>query len=265
MHLKECFNVSKRRACAVAGQHRTTQKYPPCVRFEEGALVAAMKKLVKENLRRGCRHITMLLQRDGWQVIYKRVHRLWKELELQVPRKHRRKRPIGTDANACKLRSAKSPNDVWTWDFIHDRSTDGRALKFLAILDEYTRECLTLEVGRSLKSSDVLDALSQLIGERGAPRHIRSDNGSEFIAKDIQRWLADLEIDTLYIEPGAPSLHSATPPGPKQGAVPTANRKPKNSHKNWAKIRGLDRGARRRACRRKAAFPEFEGNCWGGF
>lgn len=249
-----------------------------------------MKKLVKENLRRGCRHITMLLQRDGWQVNYKRVHRLWKELELQVPRKHRRKRAIGTDANACNIRSAKSPNDVWTWDFIHDRSTDGRALKFLAILDEYTRECLTLEVGRSFKSSDVLDALCQLIGERGAPRHIRSDNGSEFIAKDIQRWLADLEIDALYIEPGAPwqngyiesfnsrfrdeflemnyfnnlneattlaegwkdyynyrrpqialgkltpsefagrsgssgsaSLHSATPPDPKQGAVPTTN------------------------------------------
>jgi len=203
-HLEERFEVSERRACAVTGQHRSTQNYQPRVVTDEAALVKDMKRLMKQNLRRGCRHITTLLQREGWQVNHKRVHRLWKQEDLQVPRKHRKKRAIRVDANACNIRSATAPNEVWTWDFIHDRSTNGCALKFLVILDEFTRECLALHAGRSIKSKDVLDVLSQLIGERGAPRHIRSDNGSEFIAREVQRWLVDLDVETLYIAPGAP-------------------------------------------------------------
>jgi transposase InsO family protein len=203
-HLEERFCVSERRACAVTGQHRSTQHYQPREQGDEGALVNAMKGLVKKNLRRGCRQITMLLQRDGWRVNHKRVHRLWKQEGLQVPRRHRKKRAIGVDANACHIRTASAPNEVWTWDFIHDRTTKGRALKFLVILDEFTRECLELHVGRSIKSKGVLNVLSQLIDERGAPSHIRSDNGSEFIAREVQQWLADLGVDTLYIAPGAP-------------------------------------------------------------
>ena len=203
-HLEECFAVSERRACAVTGQQRTTQRYTPRVASDEDALLEELQRLVKDNPRGGCRYITMLLQRRGWRINYKRVHRLWKREGYRVPRKPRKKKAIGVDANACDKRQAVAPNDVWTWDFIHDRTTNGRALKFLVVVDEYTRECLALEASRSIKSKDVLDGLSRLVGERGAPKHIRSDNGSEFIAQSIQQWMTDVGIEALYIAPGAP-------------------------------------------------------------
>lgn len=203
-HLEERFGVSERRACTVAGQQRTTQRYTPRVASDEDALLEEIGRLVNENPRGGCRYITMLLQRSGWRINYKRVHRLWKREGYHVPRKPRARKAIGVDANACTKRQAAAPNDVWTWDFIHDRSTNGRALKFLVVVDEYTRECLALEAGHCIKSKDVLDVLSGLVGQRGTPRHIRSDNGSEFIAQSIQQWMADIGIEALYIAPGAP-------------------------------------------------------------
>jgi transposase InsO family protein len=145
-----------------------------------------------------------LLRDEGWRVNHKRVHRLWKQEGYKVPKKHRKKRAIGVDANACDKRAATRANDVWTWDFIHDRLVDGRALKCLSIVDEYTRECLELRMERSIKGGDVLDTLSRLIGERGAPAHIRSDNGSEFIAGEVKNWLTSLGVETMYIAPGAP-------------------------------------------------------------
>ena len=163
-----------------------------------------MQRLVKENPRRGYRHITTLLRREGWRVNRKRVHRLWKKEGFKVPRKHRKKRAIGDASNACDKRIATEKNDVWTWDFIHDRTVDGRQLKCLDILDEYTRECLSLEMGRSFRAGDVLDVLSRLMGVHGVPKHIRSDNGSEFIAKEMKSWLTKMAVETMYIEPGAP-------------------------------------------------------------
>lgn len=163
-----------------------------------------MKTLVGENPRRGCRYITALLRQEGFGVNHKRVHRLWKQEGYKVPRKARKKRAVGNASNACDKRAATGPNDVWTWDFIHDRTVDGRALKYLVIIDEYTRECLELGVARSIKGDDVLDVLSRLIGERGAPNYIRSDNGSEFIAEKVGKWLGNLSVETMYIEPGAP-------------------------------------------------------------
>jgi len=203
-HLEESFTVSERRACHVTGQHRSTQRYAPRQIAGESALLARMGELVKENPRRGCRYITALLRREGWLVNYKRVHRLWKREGYKVPRKRHKKRAVGDASNACDTRVATGPNDVWTWDFIHDRLVDGRALKCLTIVDEYTRECLELGMGRSIQGGDVLDVLSRLIGQRGAPGHIRSDNGSEFIAKEVRTWLGELDVATLYIEPGAP-------------------------------------------------------------
>ena len=163
-----------------------------------------MHKLVRENPRRGCRYITTLLRRKGWRVNYKRVHRIWKKEGFKVPIKRRKKRAIGDSSNACDKRVATKKNDVWTWDFIHDRTVDGRQLKCLDIIDEYTRECLSLEMSRSFKTSDVLDILSVLIGEHGPPKHIRSDNGSEFIAEKMKKWLEIVGVETMYIEPGAP-------------------------------------------------------------
>tara|TARA_R110001592_G_C13053259_1_gene740337 strand:- start:42 stop:920 length:879 start_codon:yes stop_codon:yes gene_type:complete len=204
VRIEEQFDVSERRACAVTGQHRGTQRYQCRERSDEALLLAELERLVEENPGIGCRQITMLLQREGWSVNYKRVHRLWKREGYQVPQKVRKKKAIGVDANACNKRVATARNDIWTWDFIHDQTTDGRVIKFLVILDEHTRECLALYPARSIKSKDVLDILAKLIGERGAPKHIRSDNGTEFIARSVQTWLADLGVETLYIAPGAP-------------------------------------------------------------
>ena len=203
-HLVEQFNVSERRACKVTGQQRATQRYTPRVASDEDALLQEINRLVGENPRGGCRYITMLLQRDGWRINHKRIHRLWKREGYRVPRNVNNKKAIGIGANACDKRKATASNDVWTWDFIHDRSNDGRALKFLVIIDEHTRECLALQPARSFKSTDVLDTLSAIVGERGAPTHIRSDNGSEFIAQAVKRWMTDTGIEALYIEPGSP-------------------------------------------------------------
>ena len=167
-------------------------------------LLEAIKKLVKAHPRRGCRHITTLLRRDGWRVNYKRVHRLWKQEDFKVPRKRHKKQTLGDSSNACDKRAATARNDVWTWDFIFDHTVDGRQLKYLSILDEHTRECLHLEPERSIRADDVIEVLAKLMGRYGVPAHIRSDNGSEFIAKEMKKWFEKTGVDTLYIEPGAP-------------------------------------------------------------
>lgn len=196
--------MSERRACQVAEQNRSTQRYAPRPCDGERVLLDRMAELVGKNPRRGCRYITALLRDEGWPVNYKRIHRLWKQEGYKVPRKRRKKRAVGDASNACDKRSAAGPNDVWSWDFIHDRLLDGRAIKGLVIVDEYTRECLCLEMARSIQGPQVLDSLSHLIGRRGAPDYIRSDNGSEFLAKQVTSWLHDLGVNTLYIAPGAP-------------------------------------------------------------
>lgn len=203
-HLQQTREVSERRACQVSEQHRSTQRYVPKVVSDEEQLVQDMHALVQKNPRRGCRHIATLLRAEGWRVNDKRVHRLWKKEGFRVPRKRRKKRAVGDASNACDKRVATAMNDVWTWDFIYDRTVNGRQIKCLDILDEYTRECLSLEIARSITASDVLDELSRLMGKHGVPRHIRSDNGSEFIAKEMKKWLAKMDVETMYIEPGAP-------------------------------------------------------------
>jgi len=188
----------------VSGQNRSTQRYAVRTADDEAALLSRLAVLVGENPRRGCRYVSRLLREDGWAVNYKRVHRLWKQEGYKVPKRRRKKRAIGHDANACDKRVATSPNDVWTWDFVHDRLVDGRALKCLTLVDEYTRECLALDMSRSLRGKEVLDSISRVIGQRGAPAHIRSDNGSEFIAREVKTWLDSLGVETMYIAPGAP-------------------------------------------------------------
>lgn len=163
-----------------------------------------MHRLVKKHPRRGCRFIATCLRREGWRVNEKRVHRLWKQEGFRVPRKRHKKRAIGRSSNACDKRSATFRNDVWAWDFVHDRTVDGRQLKFLVVLDEFTRESLCLDVGRSFTAGAVLDVLASLMANHGAPAHIRSDNGSEFIAKKMKKWLKNANVETLYIAPGAP-------------------------------------------------------------
>jgi transposase InsO family protein len=203
-HLQEVFGVSQRRACRVLGQPRSTQRQTPKAKEEEGRLVMRMLELVRRHPRYGYRRIWALLRREGWRVNRKRVHRLWRKQGLKVPRKQRKKRRLGSSANGCVRRPAEHKDHVWAWDFLHDRTTDGRPLKWLTLVDEYTRECLALEVRRGMTAGAVSEVLAGVVRERGAPTHIRSDNGPEFIAKVIRAWMAKAGLETLYIEPGAP-------------------------------------------------------------
>ena len=133
-----------------------------------------------------------------------RVQRLWRREGLRVPQKRRKRRRLGVAANGCVRFAAERPNHVWSYDFVMDRTEDGRRLKLLTVVDEFTRECLAIHVARSITAEDLIDQLAALFIERGAPAHIRSDNGPEFIAKELRRWLATMGSSTLFIEPGSP-------------------------------------------------------------
>lgn len=154
--------------------------------------------------RYGYRRITALLQREGWRANHKRVERIWRREGLRVPMKQpKRGRLWLADGSCIRLRPTHRDH-VWSYDFIFDRTRDGRALKVMTVIDEYTRECLALRAARSLDSEDVLEVLDDLFVRRGVPEHIRSDNGGEFTAAAVRAWLGTLEVKPLYIEPGSP-------------------------------------------------------------
>jgi transposase InsO family protein len=154
--------------------------------------------------RYGYRRITALLRQDGWDVNHKRIERLWRREGLKVPQKQPRRRRLWLSEGSCiRLRPLRR-NHVWSYDFAMVRTAEGRALRILVIIDEFTRECLKMVVARRLSSRDVLDALWSLFATRGTPEHIRSDNGPEFAAKAVREWLSRLEVKTLFIEPGSP-------------------------------------------------------------
>ena len=197
--------MSQRRACQVLGQPRSTQRYAARTdTAEEQRLVARIHELVRQHPRYGYRMITAKLRQEGWRVNFKRIYRLWRREGLRVPKKTRKRRRLGHSGNSCLRRRAEHKDHVWTWDFIHDRTMSGQPLKWFAITDEFTRECLALEVARSLTADRVLDVLTNLFLTRGVPRHIRSDNGPEFIAQAIRRHGQQAGLEMLYIEPGAP-------------------------------------------------------------
>jgi len=203
-HVQATQDVSQRRACRVLAQPRSTQRYRPRVADDEAALLAAMHEVVRRHPRYGYRMVWAKLRQAGWRVNRKRVYRLWRREGFKVAGRRRKKRHLGTSDNGCVRRSAAWKDDVWAWDFIHDRDEHGRPLKWLSLVDEFTRECLLLEVERSLKAADVVALVSEVMAIRGVPGHIRSDNGPEFIARALRRFLAAAEVETLYIEPGAP-------------------------------------------------------------
>jgi transposase InsO family protein len=179
-------------------------RYRRRVRRDEPKLRARILELVRLRPRFGYRQITRLLRREGFRVNFKRVYRIWRQEGLKVPKKKRKKRSLGVAANGCYRLRATHANHVWSWDFIYDKTESGRTLKLFTIVDEYTRRCITLDVARSFKARDIINRLAELFAMYGKPEHIRSDNGPEFIAKSIQRWLKKLEVQTLYIEPGSP-------------------------------------------------------------
>jgi len=204
VHVEGTTDVSERRACSVLRQPRATQRYQVKRIDKDKELIAAMRRLARKYPRYGYRMITAKLRQEGWQVNRKRVQRLWRKEGLQVPQRRKRRRSTGTAENACHVSRALFRNDVWTYDFVDDRTVDSRGLKFLTVIDEYTREALAIEVSRSIRSADVIAVLERLFALRGAPRYIRSDNGPEFIAEALKVWLSDRKVETRYIEPGCP-------------------------------------------------------------
>ena len=198
------LGVSERRACRVLGQARSVQRYYPQSSWEEEVLRADTIRLASNYGRYGYRRITALLWAEGWRVNRKRVERIWREEGLRVPRKQpRRGRLYLNDGSCIRLRPC-SKNHVWSYDFVSDRLHNGKKIRMLTVIDEYTRKCLAIRVGSSLKTDQVLDTLSDLFITERVPDHIRSDNGSEFTAKSLREWIGSLGVRTAYIEPGSP-------------------------------------------------------------
>lgn len=202
--VEQALEVSERRACKVVGQPRSTHRYEPQEPDRDRALVQRMRELIRRYPRYGYRRVWAMLRNEGWAVNRKKVYRLWRKEGFKVPRKARKKRRLGRSDNSCIRHRAEFMNHVWCYDFVHDQTTDGRTLKFLTVEDEYTRECLAIEVGRNMTAREVIRTLEYLFVVRGAPKFIRSDNGPEFIAQALRDWLEDSKVGTLYIEPGAP-------------------------------------------------------------
>jgi len=196
--------VSQRRACQVLGQPRSTQRRAPHVPDDEPRLVKRMVELACAYGRYGYRRVAALLRAEGFAVNHKRVERLWRREGLKVPRRQPKRGRLWLNDGSCIRLRPEAKDHVWSYDFVQARTRDGRAFRMLNVIDEYTRECLAIDVARKLKADDVLERLSDLFVRRGVPRHIRSDNGPEFTAKAVRGWLGRVGVGTLYIEPGSP-------------------------------------------------------------
>lgn len=196
--------MSERRACKVIGQARTTQRYQPKNNEEKEKLRGRVIELAEEYGRYGYRTITNMLNNEGWRIGKDAVYTIWREEGLQVPQKQpKRGRLWLTDGSCIRLRP-EYPNHVWSYDFVHDRTHDGKPFRILNIVDEFTKESLVTFVKRKINSQDVILVLAELFLLRGIPKHIRSDNGPEFIAKRLVKWLEGLEVGPLFIQPGSP-------------------------------------------------------------
>jgi putative transposase len=196
--------VSERRACSVVGQPRATQRRPPKIRHDEAALTDAIVRLAKKYGRYGYRRVRQLLVDDGWRVSVKRVYRIWRREGLKVPKKQPKRGRLWLNDGSCIRLRPERPNHVWSYDFVQDRTQDGRPIRMLTVIDEFTRRCLAIVVARRLRSDDVLQCLTDLFVAHGPPEHIRSDNGPEFVARNVRSWLDRIGVKTLYIEPGSP-------------------------------------------------------------
>jgi len=163
-----------------------------------------MVELAEDYGRYGYRRVTAMLREEGFRVNHKRVERLWRREGLKVPQRQPKRKRLWLNDGSCLRLRPRYRNHVWSYDFMADRTSDGSALKLLTIIDEYSRECLAIDVSRHITGEEVLERLAQLFVERGTPGYLRSDNGPEFVAKAVRQWLGELGVGTLYIEPGSP-------------------------------------------------------------
>jgi len=196
--------VSERRACEVLSQPRSVQRREPILLDDEDELTKRIIALASAYGRYGYRRITALLCREGFRVNHKRVERIWRKEGLKVPQKQAKKGRLWLNDGSCIRFRPEHKNHVWSYDFVHDTTREGKSFRILCVIDEFTRECLALKVARKLNTADVLETLDELFLTRGIPKYIRSDNGSEFTADAVKEWLKILSIGPLFIEPGSP-------------------------------------------------------------
>ena len=195
---------SERRICRALGIRRSTIRYLPQPRSDETPLRQAIIRLAAQYGRYGYRQITGLLWQEGWAISRSRVERIWKQEGLKVPQKQpKRGRLWLADGSCIRLRPTHR-NHVWSWDFVMDRTNDGRPIKMLTLIDEFTKEALAIYPARRIRAHDVIDIFADVMIERGVPEYIRSDNGPEMVAKKLRRWLGRVGAKTVYITPGSP-------------------------------------------------------------
>ena len=196
--------MSERRACVVIGQSRSTQRLPaPVPSGDEEEIRAFLRDFAKKHPRWGWRRGLDALRDAGWHVNHKKVQRLWRDEGLKVPYRKKKKRMTGVGVVVGAMRPI-APNVIWAMDFQFDQTSDLRTVKLLNIIDEFTRECLTIDVGRSITANDVVNRLDQLASERGAPCYLRMDNGPEFVAHALVDWCRFNGAGSLFIDPGSP-------------------------------------------------------------
>lgn len=193
--------VSIRRACALMSVARSALHYQSTLLARDAPVLSAMRELAARYPRYGYRRIQVFLARQGHALGADRTHRLWRQAGLQVPRKRPRRR---LELRRPRPLPATGANQVWAYDFLFDACANGQQLKCLTVIDEYTRECLAIDVAGSIRSHRVIEVLAKLVGVHGAPKYLRSDNGPEFVSRAILRWLAGENIDTALIDPGKP-------------------------------------------------------------
>lgn len=201
--IRDRYGASERRACKLLGQSRATQ-YLLQVRDDEVPLTKRIIELASMFGRYGYRTITALLRGEGWWVNHKRVERIWRRQGLKVPQRQRKRGRLRFNDGSCVRLRPTQKDHVWSYDFVQARTRDGRSFRMLTLIDESTRECLAIDMARKLNHDDVLERLAWLMATRGVAEHIRSDNGSEFTAKAVRRWLKQVDVKTLYITPGSP-------------------------------------------------------------
>ena len=202
--LRDRLGVSERWACRVVGQHRSTQRHEPKRAEDDAALRAQLRRFSKDRPRWGYRRAHHHLREQGWEINRKRVQRLWREEGLRVPQRKRKRRRVGDSTVPAKRLRAQRPNQVWAFDFQFDQTADGRVLKLLNVLDEFTRESLEMLVERGIDAEATVEVLERLAAERGAPAHLRCDNGPEMTAHALRDWCERSGTGTAFIEPGSP-------------------------------------------------------------
>ena len=198
------YGLSERHACRIVDQPRGTQRYTAIVRADEDALTGAIIALGSKYGRYGYRRITSLLRTSGWQVGCDRVQRIWRREGLKVPRKHRPRGRLWLNDGSCIRLRPTHCNHVWSYDFVEAQTHDGRRIRLLTLIDEFTRECLAIRVARRINSLGVIETLADVMLTKGIPEHIRSDNGAEMTSRIVRNWLVGLGSKPLYIEPGSP-------------------------------------------------------------